>query len=155
MAKGGLRCGFSLVELMAAAAIMSLLVSLALPRFRLFIARSRMAEAKTNLGIIYGLQQTYKAEFETYGTITGGMGYSGKCNTGAPGQQAKNELGFRVTDCNELKYYYMASASDASANANSNGSEIYPGCTGKHDVWEISAQRKLKHKENVIKECKD
>ena len=59
---------------MAAAAIMGILVSLALPRYRLFMARSRMAEAKTNLGIIYGLQQSYKAEFETWGRIDGGWG---------------------------------------------------------------------------------
>jgi len=152
MARDRLRRGFSLVELMAAVAIVGLLVSLALPRYRLFIARSRMAEAKTNLGIIYGLQQAYKAEFEKYVGLDG-MG-SGRCSTGSPGQQAKNELGFRVTDCAELKYLYSASISDASANANSGNSEIYPGCT-QFDVWEISAQRKLKHKENVIKKCKD
>ena len=154
MARGRLRCGFSLIELMAAVAIVGLLIGLALPRYRLFIARSRMAEAKTNLGIIYGLQQTYKAEFEKYAGLNG-MGYSGKCSTGTPGQQAKNELGFRVTDCNELKYHYRASTSEASANANSNGSEIYPGCTGKHDVWNITSERKLEHLHNVIKKCKD
>ena len=69
MAKGRLLDGFSLVELMAAVAVVAILVSLALPRYRAFIARARTSEAKTNLGIIYGLQQTYKAEFETYATL--------------------------------------------------------------------------------------
>ena len=154
MARDRLRRGFSLVELMAAVAIVGLLVSLALPRYRLFIARSRMAEAKTNLGIIYGLQQTYKAEFEKYGTITGGMGFGGDgCSAGSPGRNAKNELGFRVTDCNELRYSYRSRT--ASANANSNGSEIYPGCSGEYDVWNITAERKLEHLISAIKKCKD
>ncbi len=153
--------GFSLVELMAAAAIMGILVSLALPRYRLFMARSRMAEAKINLGIIYGLQQTYKAEFEEYGNINGDMGCVGmgtkKCETTTAGEQAKNELGFRVTNCNALRYLYATSGASASARSDGDGTcEIYPNCDpAKEDRWEILSTRKLNHHTSVIKACSD
>ena len=148
MARGKSLLGFSLVELMTAVGVVGILVAIALPRYRAFIARARTSEAKMNLGIIYGLQQTYKAEFEKYATLDG-MGYKGKCNPND--QQAQNELGFRVTDCNKLNYFYKSSA--GAANANSNFSEIYPGCTTKTDVWNISVKRKLDHEESVIEKC--
>ena len=161
MARGKFTRGFSLVELMAAAAIMGILVSLALPRYRLFVARSRMAEAKTNLAIIYGLQQSYKAEFEQYGTIDGGMGCApppGLCSGASAGQEAKNELGFRVTDCAALRYLYT-SISRAGANANSSGQgtcEIYPSCVpAAVDEWKMSDLRKLTHSISVVKTCSD
>ena len=156
MARGRLMVGFSLIELMAAVVIVGILVTLALPRYRLFIARSRMAEAKTNLGIIYGLQQTYKAEFEEWGDIAQGMGCPSKCGTDA-GKQGKNELGFRVTDCSKLRYLYESDSSHSGGgNAKSDGSgtcEIYPNCTGKIDEWKIDGERLLEHKESVIKAC--
>ena len=155
--------GFSLVELMAAAAIMGILVSLALPRYRLFVARSRMAEAKTNLGIIYGLQQSYKAEFETYGSIDGDMGYGvDGCKVSDAGYHAKNELGFRVTDCTALKYRYQSSPSGVGAalaisTDGSTCAEIYPGCQAPcpvvADIWDISNMRKLNHNQSTIKAC--
>ena len=146
--------GFSLVELMAAVAIVAILVSLALPRFRLFIARSRMAEAKTNLGIIATLQQSYLAEYQKYANLAG-MGYSGDCNSTAEGSKDKNELGFRVVSCEDLLYNYNSSGGTTSftAKASSNGSTIYPECTGKHDEWSINQKRKLKHDKNILKEC--
>lgn len=147
MAKGRLQDGFSLVELMAAVAIMAMLVSLALPRYRAFIARARTSEAKTNLGLIYGLQQTYKAEFEKYGELKG-VGYTGNCNPNE--DELQNELGFRVTDCLALRYNYTSDS--GSAEAKSNGSEIYPTCTDA-DEWSISEERKLDHGESAIKTC--
>ena len=146
--------GFSLVELMAAVAIVAILVSLALPRFRLFIARSRMAEAKTNLGIIATLQQSYHAEYQKYANLTS-MGYTGNCGSSTDGAEKKNELGFRVVSCEDLLYNYNSSGGTTSftAKANSNGSTIYPECTGKHDEWSINQKRKLKHDKNILKEC--
>ena len=61
-------CGFSLVELMAAVAVVSILVALALPRYRLFITSSRQAEAQSNLGIIASLQQTHQLKDGGYYT---------------------------------------------------------------------------------------
>ena len=120
------------------------------------MARSRMAEAKTNLGIIYGLQQSYKAEFETYGNIDEDMGCGNpmKCEVGSAGKQAKNELGFRVTDCNALRYLYETTG--ASANARSDGAhdecKIYSNCP-EDDQWIMSDNRKLTHQLSVIKAC--
>ena len=141
--------GFSLIELMAAVAIVAILVSLALPRFRLFIARSRMAEAKTNLGIIATLQQSYLVEYQKYIALT----KVDKSNCASD----KNELGFRVVNC-ELLYGYESTGGGATsftANADSGTEVIYPGCSGKNDKWEINEKRKLEHKDSVIKKCHD
>ena len=138
--------GFSLIELMAAVAIVAILVSLALPRYRLFIARSRMAEAKTNLGIIATLQQSYHVEYQEY-TALGKVDKS-SCPTD------KNELGFRVVSC-ELLYGYESTggATAFTANADSGSETIYPGCTTSPDKWEINEKRKLEHKDSVIQHC--
>ena len=155
VARGRLMVGFSLIELMAAVVVVGILVTLALPRYRLFIARSRMAEAKTNLGIIYGLQQTYKAEFEKWGRIDEGMGCPNTCGTD-PGKQRKNELGFRVTDCDKLRYLYedMTPPKTKATSSGVGDCEIYPSCpTAEVDEWQINDLRHLEHKTSVIKEC--
>ena len=112
---------------MAAAAIMGILVSLALPRYRLFVARSRMAEAKANLGILATLQQSYYAEYQTNATIGssppvgGGAGITDSCNTDCqskPGIGECNELGFRPTNCMKMRYFYTSGAPSSAANAN-------------------------------------
>lgn len=53
---------FSIVELMAAVVVMGVLVSLAVSRFRLYIARARQSEAVHNLGIIHKLQVSYNLQ---------------------------------------------------------------------------------------------
>ena len=139
--------GFSLVELMAAAAIMGILVSLALPRYRLFVARSRMAEAKANLGIIATLQQSYFAEYQTYVNMPPMGGKTGNC-----GAAEKNELGFRVTDCSRLLYIYDSGGIFTATAKNEAPREIYPGCT-EADIWTIDQKRTLTHTNSAIKRC--
>ncbi len=153
--------GFSLVELMAAAAIMGILVSLALPRYRLFVARSRMVEAKINLGIIATLEQSYFAEYQTHANMpcVGGNKCTNSCATNVDGSGLRNELGFRMTDCDATRYEYTvtgASNSTFSGLANSNENEIYPNCdSSKLDQWTINEKRKLEHDgtNNVVKQC--
>ena len=58
--------GFSLVELMVVVAIIGVLASLAVPRFKTFQAKARQAEAKTNLAHLYTLQQSFHADYDTY-----------------------------------------------------------------------------------------
>ena len=149
---------FSLIELMAAVVVVGILVSLALPRYRVFVARSRMAEAKSNLGIIATLQQSYVIEYSTSDSVpTFEMGGNSYCtDTDA---SMKNELGFRVVgNCTDLRYTYMgASLTTAESNANSNDTEIYPGCAvTNQDSWNIIGDtRKLTHHatNNAIKMC--
>lgn len=148
------RCAFSLVELMVAVGIISILVALGLPRYQAFIARGRMAEAKVNLGHIASLQGIYRAEWNKYASL-GGVGYVGatqKCDDTAFG----NSLGFAPDGCTDLRYGYTSTGGDnfnASAEAGTNV-EIYPGCTDKRDKWSVSnTELKVKQDENVVKHC--
>lgn len=145
--------GFSLVELMAAVAVMGILVSLALPRFRAFIARSRMAEAKANLGIIATLEQSYLVEYQIYTNLSPSVGGGGNC--GDPYE--KNELGFRMVNCADARYYYSATASGGGsfrAEANNNGNEIYPNCSDNpQDRWFINEKRFLEHNLSALTVC--
>ena len=151
---------FSLVELMAAVTVVSILVTLALPRFRAFIARSRMAEAKTNLGILATLAQSYEAEYGVSSVPAIFVGASGddscttnSCAVGTENVGQRNELGFRVVNCGELRYCYHG-ATNFYADS---GKEIYPGCSPVQgqDSWDINENRQLQHSgtANAIKKC--
>lgn len=154
--------GFSLVELMAVLTVVGILVSLALPRFRVFIARSRQAEAVHNLGIVDKLQKAYHLREQGFGNdgrwhlgmIMGLGAPTGTCSDSAQG--TKNTLGFRVEDCNKLRYTY--STSGAFSNANNQGPAgryIYPDCGGEWDNWRINhdGSTKLRHIRDVIEKC--
>ena len=58
--------GFSLLELMVVVAILGVLATFAVPRFNIFRARARQAEAKSNLGVIFTLQEAFKIDKERY-----------------------------------------------------------------------------------------
>ena len=145
---------FSIVELMVAVGIVSLLVTLAMPRYQAFIARGRMAEAKVNLGHIASLQGIYLGEWNKYGSL-GGVGYVGstkKCSS----TDLENDLGFAPEGCSDLRYGYTSSGGTsftATAKAGS-GEEIYPDCTSKQDEWQVtSSGLKVKQTLNIIKHC--
>ena len=63
------RKGFTLIELMIVVAIIGILAAIAIPNFLKFQAKSRTSEAKTNLKAIYIAQNTFYAEFGTYGNF--------------------------------------------------------------------------------------
>ena len=141
--------GFSLLELMVVVAILGILATVAVPRFNIFRARSRQAEAKTNLGVIFTLQESFAIDHEKYyngkkaewggtdmDTLTNSDGYhkgvgSGSCDP--------NKLGFRLANCGKARYsYWIANANEneflAIAYAPSDitkGKRIFPGCDGK------------------------
>lgn len=151
------RQAFSLVELMVAVGIISILVSLAVPRYKAFIARGRMAEAKVNLGHIATLQGIYRSEWNRYGNV-GGVGYVGttqQCGSSA----FSNPLGFAPDGCTDLRYGYTstgdASGFTATATAGQ-GVEIYPGCTPIQDEWQVT-HNKLKPEpvpnKNIVRHC--
>jgi type IV pilus assembly protein PilA len=62
--------GFTLIELMIVVAIIGILAAIAIPNFLKFQAKSKMSEAKTNLGAIYTGQLAYFGEQNSYGDFT-------------------------------------------------------------------------------------
>ena len=153
------KSAFTLIELMAAVVIVGVLVALAVPRYRVFVAKSRQSEAAINLGIIAKLQQTHFNEHD--GSYNGDLAIGkaksgGTCPTAA---QDANLLGFRVGDCNELRYHYTTAAPVGGGRAENDGSVttllIYPGCSGKTDQWDITDKNKLTNSTKVIEKCKE
>jgi len=59
--------GFTLIELMIVVAIIGILAAIAIPNFLKFQAKSKMSEAKTNLGAIYTGETSYFGEQNSYG----------------------------------------------------------------------------------------
>jgi type IV pilus assembly protein PilA len=58
--------GFTLIELMIVVAIIGILAAIAIPNFLKFQAKSKMSEAKTNLGAIYTGELSYFGEQNAY-----------------------------------------------------------------------------------------
>ena len=135
--------GFSLVELMAVLAVVGTLVALALPRYRLYVARGRQAEAIHNLGHIHTLQKSYNLKMQGLGLgddlyFVGSLGGNGsqwdRCRT----IDIENKLGFRVPDCNALRYTYFAYSTTfwQASNGGTGDHRIYPGCD-ERDGWHM------------------
>ena len=165
---------FSLVELMAVVTIMGILVALALPRFRTFVARSRMAEAISNLAIINSLQKSYNLRYMSLGDgkddVWWGLG-GGAAGTDIMGNgestvkcddpaHVKNQLGFRVEECERLRYTYKTHGADKDEAINENSVLlIYPDTdcqgAGSTDQWFIHRDGSgLEHKKDIIEFCK-
>ena len=144
--------GFSLLELMVVVAILGILATVAVPRFNIFRARGRQAEAKSNLGVIYTLQESYSVDNESYyngAAITGG---AAAMDARASGQGYRtdnsnsscvaNKLGFTLANCLQTRYAYFVTqgnenaftaiaygASDV-ATVHGRNKRIFPGCNG-------------------------
>ncbi len=159
--------GFSLVELMIVVAIIGILAALAIPRFQQFQAKSKQAEARSNLAHIYTLQLSYNGDNDTFsnfdhltlgGTAGGTSGYAvggtpdaavwadvNTCNT-------TNDIGFRVTDCKKVRYVYdnvgnqnqfTATAAELDAGG-ATTRRVFPGCsTGMNDTWQIDENKQM------------
>ena len=102
--------GFSIVEAMVIVTIIGILATLGYSRFSYHVAKVRQAEAKNNLEHIVMLQESFLIEHQRYSWLKSiglkrlGGGYS--CGTGNPGEEMQNELGFRPSNCKELRYEY-------------------------------------------------
>ena len=140
--------GFSLLELMVVVAILGVLATVAVPRFNIFRARARQSEAKSNMGVIYTLQEAFQIDHEKY--------YNGEGTTGATwggsdmyddatadgyrsgsGDCKPNKLGFRLANCDKARYRYWIDQTSSErtflsiAFAPSDAdARIFPGCGG-------------------------
>lgn len=67
--------GFTLIELMIAVVIIGILSAIAYPSYTEYIRKARRAEAKSMLQEIQLVQEKYRANKSTYGTLTN-LGWS-------------------------------------------------------------------------------
>ena len=138
--------GFSLLELMVVVAILGVLATVAVPRFNIFRARARQAEAKSNMGVIYTLQEAFAIDHEKYyngeGTTTWGgsdmyTDATADGYRGGSGDCKPNKLGFRLANCDKARYRYWIDQTSSErtflsiAFAPSDAkARIFPGCGG-------------------------
>ena len=158
--------GFTATELVVVLVILGLLATLSLSRFYAYLAKGRQAEATVNLAMIGGLQETWRFSHGSYNSEPGGSGVGefggahlssspNKCGTTTPGEQMKNELGFRPKDCGKLRYGYDWTTSFASATSHASGENIYPGCT-QIDQWKLFyTNGNIINNDPVIKKCQE
>jgi prepilin-type N-terminal cleavage/methylation domain-containing protein len=67
--------GYTLIELMTAAAIVAILAAIAIPNYLSYTASSRQAEAKIALSSIYGAEMNFAAEAGFYSACLTQLGY--------------------------------------------------------------------------------
>ncbi len=65
-ARSNPKAGFTLIELLVVVAIIGLLVTIAIPKFLIYQAKTRRSEAYVNLAAVARLQSTYLAERGEY-----------------------------------------------------------------------------------------
>ena len=85
--------GFTLIELMIVIAIIGILAAIAIPNFLRFQAKSKQAEAKTNLGALGTTAEAYRTEEGTYGATITQLGWQA---SGSP----RYDYGYNATAIN-------------------------------------------------------
>jgi len=119
--------GFSLVELMIVVGIIGVLATLALPRFKQFQAKAKMAEAMNVLQHVYTLQQSHSLD----NTVFLSVGNYGALQGAPTGTQCTPDanaviLGFKIEPCPTTgnsptpRFVYNVVATNAGANFTAN-----------------------------------
>ena len=148
-------CGFTIVELAVALAVVGVLAVTVTPTYQSSVARSRRAEARVNLQEIASLQGIYVMENDVYATLPkrghiGGGVY--ECDD-APGED--NALGFRPEDCRSMRYGYKSDGTPTTFGAIAQASppmNVYPGCTTK-DSLELTHDTEIRVCIDAVKNC--
>ena len=96
---------FTLIELMIVVAIIGILAAIAIPNFVKFQCRSKQSEAKSNLQNMYVLEETYRAQNDSYASV----GDTGQINATTFVNNA-NAIGFALKG-GKARYNYWAQAS--------------------------------------------
>jgi prepilin-type N-terminal cleavage/methylation domain-containing protein len=93
------RRGFTLIELMIVVAVIGVLSVIAVPAFQSYLHRSRTSEAYTFLAEIRQRQESYRAEFGQYCSVSATAGSSPDSGTWAPGTlpTGGNKVGWTPT----------------------------------------------------------
>lgn len=142
------QAGFTLVEIMIVVSIIGILASIAFPKWEMFIARSKQAEAKMNLSQIYSLEQSYFAENDEYAAVPSGSHCVGN-------NQKSNNIGFYI-DCEKSRYLYEVTVTDKTAfvaKAVSKKDMIISGCPAGADKWSLDQDRKLDKNGDITKKA--
>jgi type IV pilus assembly protein PilE len=98
-------CGFSLIELLVAVAIVAILASVAIPGYRDYVTRGKLTEAYTNLA-----SQRVKMEQFYQDTRT----YNGACQNGTVAPKPTDTNNFKYT-CNIADQTYTITADGQSS----------------------------------------
>lgn len=159
--------GFSLVELMVVVAIIGILAAIGVPSLQKYMAKSRQAEAKTNLASIYTANKAFFAEYNTYHTTFAVIGFAPEGNLrynigfgadssvvladrgyNAPNDDKKHDaIGFCVTN-SSCTLLAEGKSSTLPSNYTADESRFQAGASGKiyknkDDIWSINDTKQL------------
>lgn len=118
--------GFTLLELMVVVAIIGVLAAIALPSYRIFLCRTRQAEAKVVLQQITRNEEVYYAENDTY----------------VGGAAADTAFLDTLIEGNAVRYSYSIVATASGYTATAAGIDVQTG-----DLWTIDQTLTLTHQD--------